>query len=162
MIILGIDPGNSRIGYGIIADTPRIILQDAGLIEITPKNIGGKLEELHIQLSRLIKKYKPDLLALETLFFSKNKTTALQVAEARGVILFTAYTHTLPVCELNPMSIKKTISGSGSADKQTVARVIERLLQTKLPAGPDDISDAVAIALAGLLRSPQFPSSPQR
>ena len=157
MKILGIDPGHSRIGYGIISTRSDITLIDAGVIEIASKEMSKKLFELARRLSILIKKHRPDLLALETLFFSKNKTTALRVAEARGVILLIAAQNNIAVRELNPMSVKKIIGGHGTSDKASLARFIERLLNTKLPKGPDDISDAVAIALAGALSFPLDP-----
>lgn len=152
--MLGIDPGSSRIGYSVITDTPHMTVKAAGSIEIKPGEAPEKLRELKRHLAHVIKKYRPNALSVETLFFSKNKKTALAVAEARGVILLTAAEYNLPVSEFSPTSIKKIIGGHGASDKRALARFAERLLNIKLPSSPDDISDAVAIALAGILSTP--------
>lgn len=152
--ILGIDPGHSRIGFGFITDKPSFKVIDAGVIEIKPDDMPKKLLELVKAMRRLLKKYRPDVVAVETLFFSKNRKTALAVAEARGVILLAAEESGCMVREFNPLEVKRVVGGYGNIDKTSLCRVIELLLKTKLPKGPDDLSDAVAIALAAALTSP--------
>ncbi len=154
MKILGIDPGTSRIGFGLISDGTPIKLIRAGLFEVPRSPTPEKLSFLGTALKRLLKKERPDIVALETLFFSKNRTTALAVAEARGVILLVAQEEQIAIQEVNPMTVKRIIGGYGRALKTSLAKVLERLLHTTLPKGPDDISDAVAIALTALLTAP--------
>ena len=155
MIILGIDPGTSRIGYALVTTHPKFALKKAGVIEIPKEDHARKLAKLRAEIKKLICAWTPDLLALETLFFSKNRKTALTVAEARGVILASAAEAHLTVRELNPTSVKRIVGGHGGSEKAALTRVMERLFGFKIPKGPDDISDAAAIALAAALHSEQ-------
>lgn len=156
MIIVGIDPGHSRIGYGIISDRPTITLREAGIIEPRARTLDNKFLELHQKLSDIIRRHKPHSIYLETLFFSKNKKTALAVAEARGVIRLTSAEAKIPLHEISPMTVKRLVGGSGAADKLMLMRVLEHIFHIAVPKGPDDISDAIAIAVAGALHNPLY------
>lgn len=147
MIILGLDPGTARIGYGIIEKKPRLRLITYGTIELTPSKNAVYLLQLEKNLNNIISQYKPDHIGLESLFFSKNKKTAISVAEARGVIILTALKHNVPVHEFSPTEIKSTITGWGRSDKQTIQRCVALSLGVPSIKGYDDAADALAIAL---------------
>ncbi|KKU14624.1 crossover junction endodeoxyribonuclease RuvC [Candidatus Wolfebacteria bacterium RIFCSPLOWO2_01_FULL_45_19] len=148
MIILGIDPGSSRIGYGVIEKKPgNIRLIKAGVIEIKTKKTSLKYATLASELENLLKKCRPDIAAIEKLYFSKNQKTAMEVAGAIGVIMYVISKSGVPLREYAPQQIKKAITGFGSADKATVAKMSCALLNIKDIPGPDDVSDAVAIAI---------------
>ena len=110
MIILGIDPGTATIGFGIIKKNKEIKLVEYGCIK-TPTTLttAERLEELHNQLNALIKKYKPDMMSVEDIFFFKNLKTAVKVSQARGAILLTAAKSKIPVFECTPLQIKQAI-----------------------------------------------------
>lgn len=154
MIILGIDPGTVSIGYAVVAlheHQPRILAAD--LIKIRASSGSKRLEELALDLGRLINIWHPSILAIERLFFSKNQKTALAVAEARGAILLTASLTGLMVYEYTPLEIKKMVTGDGNADKKQ----LEKMVRLSFPdvAGlkaKDDVFDAIAVALACYLK----------
>lgn len=149
MIILGIDPGTARMGYGIVEEKKQIVKAiDYGCFE-TSKTMPHpeRLAAIHKQIIKLIKKHKPDKVAVEQLFFSKNVKTALTVGEARGVVLLTCAEHKLSIIEISPKTVKQTLTGYGQADKQQMQKIVQLLLKLdKLPK-PDDAADALAIAL---------------
>lgn len=147
MVIIGIDPGTSRVGYGIIKKGKKIRVLDYGIIS-TEKNIPQekKLIIIEKEFRKLLRKYKPKYLAVETLFFFKNLKTAMKVSEARGVIILEAGKKKLKIIELSPLQIKNTITGYGRATKKQMQRMIkERLNLQKIPY-PDDAADALSIA----------------
>ncbi|MBI2552173.1 crossover junction endodeoxyribonuclease RuvC [Candidatus Uhrbacteria bacterium] len=151
MIILGIDPGVARLGYGIVEEiknVPRAVTY--GCFE-TPSTMShaNRLATIHKELTQLIKKYRPVKIAVEKLFFSKNVKTALQVGEARGVILMTCAKLQVPCVEISPKEVKQALTGYGGADKQQIQRMVQLLLKLKEIPKPDDAADALAIALAG-------------
>lgn len=149
MTILGIDPGSSRIGYGIVEKKPGkpLRLIKAGLIEIKTKSRPEKYAALASRLENLLKKYKPDIAAVEKLYFYKNKKTAMDVAGAIGVIIYVISKTGVSLREYAPMQVKKALTGFGSADKVVVAKMNLALLNIKNIPGQDDVSDAVAIAI---------------
>jgi crossover junction endodeoxyribonuclease RuvC len=151
MIILGIDPGTTRIGYGVINTRRKPKLVDYGLFTPKSKTKPGRLEELAKKLRIVISKWHPDAISLEELFFFKNFKTALSVAEARGVILLTAAEADLKVYEYTPLEIKQRVTGFGRADKKQVKKMVEILTGVKLPALEDDVTDAIAAALSAEL-----------
>jgi len=119
-----------------------------GCIETDPKRtLIERLTDISLELNRIIKKYKPDVSAVEELFFAKNVTTALSVAQARGVILLSLSQAGLPIYEYTPNEVKQTITGSGRADKQQMQRMVQMLLTLKDIPKPDDAADALAVAL---------------
>lgn len=154
MIILGIDPGTTSIGYAILDGrgyTPQLI--EAGLFRIRSASRNQRLLELNKELNRLLKKHKPDTVAIEQIFFSKNQKTAISVAEARGAILLITLLAGLRVCEYTPLEVKKTVTGYGRADKSQIIKMV-RLTLPNLSGtlAGDDTFDAVAIALTGFYK----------
>ncbi|MBU2101112.1 crossover junction endodeoxyribonuclease RuvC [Patescibacteria group bacterium] len=149
MIILGIDPGTTRIGYGLIEKDAGIHLLRCGLISGEGVAPEEQLVLLEKELVSLINKTTPDLMCVEKLFFSKNKKTAFAVAEARGVIIMSARKLGIKVLEFAPNEIKSIVAGDGRADKKGVERAVCMTLGTDSIPGPDDVSDALAVALCG-------------
>jgi len=148
MIILGIDPGLATTGYAIVKkDGNKFEMIDYGCI-LTKKDekLESRLFVISEQLKVIISKYKPDKFAIEQLFFCKNVTSAMIVAQARGAVLLTATNHNLPVYEFTPLQIKQAVSGYGRADKQQVQKMIQIILNLKEIPKPDDAADALAIA----------------
>lgn len=148
--VLGIDPGTHRIGWGIVDGTPsRSDLVGAGCIEL-PKGTGTAEYLLKIQseIENLLLKYQPAKVGIEALFVQKNLKTAMTVAEARGVILYTFAKYNLPWTELSPNTIKSSVAGAGNAGKLEVERMVGLLLQTDTAKLLDDTTDALAVALA--------------
>lgn len=148
MRVLGIDPGTTRIGYGVVVSMGST--QEAGaygcflLKDIAPEE---RLGALYDKLVELIKKEKPDVVATEKVFFSKNKKTAMAIGEARGIIKLVAQQNNLPLYEYTPTEIKSAISTHGGASKKEVQKMVTLLLQLKETPEPDDTADALAIAL---------------
>lgn len=144
--ILGIDPGTTRIGYGIVQKTgTKMVAVTYGVIE-TEGGLNG-LKKLEKQLKQLIQKYKPTLAAVEKIYFSKNKKTAISVAEARGVILLVLCKKNLKILEYTPSDIKAALCGSGSGDKKMVSKYTALALGMDKIEGYDDASDALAVAV---------------
>jgi len=151
LIVLGIDPGPARIGYGVIHKKGNAYLSVAhGLIQSKASvPMADRLLTLFDETTKLIKLFKPHLISIEELFFFKNVTTAISVAQARGVILLAAKISCTPVFEPTPLQVKQGITGYGRADKNQVARMVQMLLNLKTIPKPDDITDALAIAITG-------------
>jgi len=149
--ILGIDPGFHRMGYGVIESIgSKIKMIDYGSTETSKtKKIGERILEITCVLRELIKQYKPDSLILEELFFFKNATTIINVAQARGAIILVAEECGVPVIELTPLQVKQSVTGYGRADKGQVQRMVKTLLSLKEIPKPDDAADALAMAIAG-------------
>ncbi len=149
MRILGIDPGTSLIGWGII-DSDKKCHQavEYGTCK-TKSNIlnRDRVKDVFDFFAKLIKKYKPDVIALETLFFFKNAKTVMQVSEIRGVLLLVAATRGIEVLEFTPLQVKQAISGYGRADKDQIGRMVALILNLKAPPKPDDVADALALAI---------------
>lgn len=149
-IILGIDPGYGRVGYGVVekATGKDWRALDWGCIE-TPA--GGefvdRIAEMHKQLLSLIKKYKPTRMAVEDLFFFKNVKTAIKVGQARGVILLTAVENKIPVDEFTPLQVKQAITGFGRAEKGQMQKMVAMILKIPGKIKSDDAADALAVAL---------------
>lgn len=153
MIILGIDPGTATIGFGLIKTTKKnFSLVNFGWIETNKNEIWGKrLIIIHKEITSLIKNHKPDVLALERLFFAANVKTAMTVSEAIGVMRLAATRAKVPVVEYVPMQVKMEICGSGKADKNQVKKEIRKLLSFRSPNRKkthfDDVCDALAVAI---------------
>jgi len=147
--ILGIDPGFGRTGFGVIEKkTGDWELVDYGCVETSPKkDFVNRLEELSLELKKIIKKYQPTCVAVEDLFFYKNAKTVIKVAQARGVILLTAMQHNLPVYEFTPLQVKQGVTGYGRAEKGQLERMVKMIFNLKKPITPDDAADALAVAL---------------
>ncbi|KLO24282.1 Holliday junction resolvase [Marinitoga sp. 1197] len=148
MRILGIDPGYGRIGFGIIdKDGNNFKLVDFGVIETNKKSdLNSRLLEIFDGINDLISKYSPDESAVESLFFFKNVKTAIQVGEARGVILLTLQKNNIPIFEYTPYQVKQAITGYGRAEKGQIQRMLKVVFNLKKNPTPDDAADALAIA----------------
>ena len=148
MIILGIDPGTARLGFGILKKTKKKLeCLDYGVIK-TSSDLANpeRLKILYNQLNILIRKYEPDFLAVEKLFFFKNAKTAILVAQAKGVILLAGAKKKIPIFEFTPLQMKMTIANYGRAEKKQIQKMIQILLDLKeLPT--DDAADALGIAI---------------
>ena len=151
MIIIGIDPGLARVGYGLIEliDGQKKLL-DCGIIETSKdKKEVDRLIEIHTDLNELIDKWEPDIAAVEKFFFYRSSNT-INVVQARGVILMALGSRRIPISEYAPAQIKLNITGSGKASKQEVLDAVMLNLDLNFPPKPDDSADALAIALTRL------------
>jgi len=149
MNIMGLDPGTARVGWGVILETNNGIKPYAyGLIE-TDKEIppDKRLQKIYRAVSQLLKKYHPDVVAIEDLFFATNAKTAIAVGQARGVLLLACADNKLPYAAYSPLAIKRCICGDGKADKKQVQYMVTRELHLAQTPEPDDVADALAIAL---------------
>lgn len=159
MVILGIDPGTATTGWGVIKKTKsrkqkvkskKTFLKclDFGLIETNPSlTPAERLKKINKELKKIIKKYKPKILAVENVYFFKNLKTALPISEAKGVIIFTAAQKEIPVLEFTPLQVKMAIGGYGRAEKKQIQKMIKILLNLKEIPQPDDIADALGVAI---------------
>jgi crossover junction endodeoxyribonuclease RuvC len=149
MRILGIDPGSGIIGFGCIEigkKTPKLI--DAGVIRTTiGDEAGTRLAELYDSMKELIAACKPDVAAVEKLYFVQNITTGMTVAQARGVILLTLAQAGIPFAEYTPLQIKMAVTGYGKAKKADIQEMVRLQLGLKEAPKPDDCADALAAAL---------------
>ena len=149
MVILGIDPGLATIGFGVVSsEKGKCTAIDYGVIH-TPKDarLPDRLKMIEDSLKKLIDKYNPDEISMEELFFNNNAKTAINVAQARGVILLTCVKHTEKLFEYTPLQIKQALTGYGRADKHQIQAMVTRLLNLKKTPKPDDAADALAVAL---------------
>lgn len=149
MIILGIDPGLAIVGYGIVdyRNGAFTTLAFGSITTPAHTSVESRLATIHADLSSLIEKYHPEEMAVEELFFDKNITTGISVAEARGVIIMTAYEKGVGVYEYTPMQVKQAVVGYGGAEKKQVMLMVNSLLKLKNPPKLDDTCDALAIAV---------------
>ena len=153
MRILGIDPGYATVGYGVIdTDGRKHIAVDYGAI-LTPKDegISVRLKMIYDAVEKLCEKYKPDDIAVEELFFVKNVTTGIKVAQARGVIVLAAMQTCGRLYEYTPIQVKQAMTGYGQADKSQIQTMVQRFLNLKSIPKPDDAADALAIAITHAL-----------
>ena len=151
MKVLAIDPGYDRLGIAVLEGDPSKPTLVWSTCILPPKGKSeDRLAVVHKEVVAAIKKYKPDIVALETLFFSTNVKTALKVAEARGVILSAAGTHKCRVLECSPQQVKIAVTGYGASDKAAVARMVPRLLTLTPRKRLDDELDAIALGIAAL------------
>ena len=145
MKILGIDPGYDRVGIAVI-DNGVLIYSDC--FTTSPKDdFHKRLGEIGQKINFIIKKYSPDVMALESLFITKNQKTAMKVAEARGVISYEACLKNIKIYEYSPPQIKVAITGHGGSDKAQIIKMIPLLLRIKAKKALDDEYDAIAVAL---------------
>ena len=149
MIVLGIDPGTARTGYGIVArEGASLRVLDYGCVETIPdRPAGERLLLIHEALRDLIETHRPDAVGVERLFFNKNVQTAFAVGQARGVVLLAAAEHGLPVHEYGPHEVKMAVTGYGRASKEQVQRMVQLVLSMSELPHPDDAADALAVAV---------------
>jgi crossover junction endodeoxyribonuclease RuvC len=156
MLSLGIDPGTARIGYGLVREHNDGSLQaiDYGVITTPAKTpMPERLKTIYDQLSAIINTYQPDRVGVEELFFARNVTTAITVAQGRGVILLALAQSGLPVAEYKPNHIKQSLTGYGSADKPQMQEMVRILLGLQDIPKPDDAADGLAIAITDIHNS---------
>jgi len=155
MLILGLDPGTATTGFGLIKkEGKKITSLDFGLIE-TDKEISSpqRLILIHKEIKKIINKHKPDVVAMERLFFAANAKTAMDVGRACGIMIFTAAKANLEVFEYAPMTIKKVVAGNGKADKKMVQKALRKILGARVRSKKngkthfDNAADALAVAL---------------
>lgn len=152
MLTLGIDPGTAMTGFGLILEEDRDYkVIDFGCIT-TPKEetTETRLKLLYEEIFLLIKKSRPDCMAVEKLFFAKNTRTAIKVSQARGVILLAGAEAKIPIAEYTPLEVKMALTGYGRADKYQMQQMVKTLLKLKEIPKPDDAADALAIAICHL------------
>ena len=126
MIILGIDPGTAATGYGLVKKQSELRAIDYGCIKTSPQfSTAERLKQTHQQIAKLIKKHKPDIMAVEDIFFFKNLKTVIQVSQARGVALLAASQMKIPVAEYTPLQIKQAVTSYGRADKVQVQKMVK-------------------------------------
>ena len=149
MRILGIDPGIAIVGFGLIESNRGSVrmLQYGAVTTEAGLPLATRLVQIENDMTALIAQRKPDEIAVEELFFSKNITTGIAVAHGRGVILCTAERLGVPIFEYTPMQVKQAVAGYGLADKKQVMDMTKRLLKLKAVPKPDDAADALAIAI---------------
>jgi crossover junction endodeoxyribonuclease RuvC len=155
MRIIGIDPGTGILGFGIIdivGNNTKLVT--AGVITTPPHTpVDERLEEIFDGLTDIIKETSPEVMSIEKLFFSRNVTTAISVAQARGVAMLTGRRAKLPIAEYTPQQIKQTLTGYGKADKKQVQEMVRiQLGLTEVPK-PDDCADALAAAITHYMMS---------
>jgi crossover junction endodeoxyribonuclease RuvC len=160
--VLGVDPGTSVTGYGVVdvgaGDGPFAAasgrLVECGTIVLPRRaSLAERLEELHAGITRLIARHQPTALALETAFHQRNAHTTLVLGHARGVVLLAARQAGLAISEYPPATVKKAVTGAGAARKPQVAAMVARLLRLREPPHPADAADGVAVALTHILRT---------
>lgn len=149
MRILGIDPGYAIVGYGIV-DYISCRFSVAGFGAITTKaglEFPKRLKSIYDDMLYVIDKYKPEALSIEKLYFNTNTTTAIDVAQARGVIVLAAETCSIPIFEYTPLQVKQSVTGYGKAEKHQVMEMVKNLLGLTAVPKPDDTADALALAI---------------
>ncbi len=149
MRILGIDPGFAIVGYGVLdsrGNSKKAVAYGA-ITTPTSESFPVRLAMIDDQMTKIIREYKPDAVAVEELFFAKNVTTAINVAHARGVILNCAVRECGHLYEYTPMQIKQGLTGYGRADKNQIQQMVKLLLGLKEIPKPDDAADALAVAI---------------
>ena len=142
MLAIGIDPGTAICGFGLVEMIGN---------RLRPVHYGAVFtDKIYDGLTELIDTYHPDIMSVEQLFFNRNVTTAISVGQARGVVLLTAANRGLPVMEFTPIQVKQAVVGFGSANKEQVQFMVQHLLNLREKPKPDDVADALAIAVCGL------------
>ncbi len=164
MIILGVDPGSRLLGYGLVEKNGnQIKVVDHGTIELYHKEYKNipvdettpsRLKEIHLRLSEVIQQYRPQVVAVEKVFFAKNAISALKLGQARGVVLLTAAIHDLEIYEYSVTEVKSMITGHGRADKEQVAKMLNLMLGAR-DFATADASDALALAVAHAIGTKQ-------
>jgi crossover junction endodeoxyribonuclease RuvC len=149
VIVLGIDPGTAALGWGVVESRGgRLRMVDAGCLTTKPDvSLPQRLLAIHALLDELIATHRPDILAVERLFFSRNVQTAFGVGQARGVVLLAGAQAELPIREATPSEVKVAVTGHGRAEKDQVGRMVAVCLNLAAPPASDDTADALAIAI---------------
>lgn len=165
MIVLGIDPGTASVGYGVLESLGttskkgvkkhRVRCLDYGLIKTYPETpFPKRLIIISREVNALIKKYRPELISIESVFFFKNLKTFIPVSRASGVIILAAARNKIPVVEFTPLQIKARVANYGRAEKKEVQRRIVQILKLEEIPKPDDVADALGVAVCGIFSLP--------
>lgn len=152
-LALGIDPGTATTGYGLVRLMPdgELVAVSFGIISTSKDETpSARLEKIFDDLTKLIKKHKPETAAVEKLFFARNVTTGIAVGQARGVVLLALQKADIEPFEYTPLEVKQAVAGYGGADKKQVQEMVRALLQLDKIPKPDDAADALAIAITHL------------
>ena len=145
LVVLGVDPGSQRTGWGIIAEQSGVLrLVDCGIIRTTS---GGE-KEFSRQLADVVGRYRPQEAAIEQVFTARNAASALKLGQARGVAVAACAAHGVPVSDYEPTLVKKSVVGTGRAEKEQVAFMVRRLLNVRGEGWALDTTDALAVALS--------------
>ncbi len=157
-IILGIDPGFADTGFGIISkENNKLKYITCGSIKtLKTKSFSKRLKELYKEINKIIQKYNPDIVAVEKLFFAKNVKTAIDVAQARGVILLAIENNKQEALEFTPLQIKQALTSSGNAHKRQVGLMVKTILNLNAVPKPDDAADALAVAITASFLNKQL------
>ena len=153
MLVIGIDPGTATTGFGLVRENPdgSLAVVDYGAIQTSPDHpMPERLLELHQRLVELLLLHRPSEGAVEKLFFHRNVTTALSVGQARGVVLLAMAAASLQISEYTPLEVKQAVVGYGGADKNQVQQMVRALLGLPELPKPDDVADALAVAICHL------------
>ena len=149
MIIIGIDPGYAIVGIGVVEYVGNKFRALEYNAITTPAGMPTteRLKKIYQEMTMYIDKYKPDAVAIEELFFNSNQKTAINVAQARGVLLVAVANKNVPICEYTPLQVKQSVTGYGRADKKQIQTMVKMLLGLNAIPKPDDAADALAIAI---------------
>lgn len=156
MKVLGVDPGLASVGWGIVSQhNNRLVFEDQGTITTPSKmNLSLRLEQIFTTLCSVIEKNQPDSMSVETLYFAKNKSSAMAVAHGRGVIALTAGLRKIPLYEFSPNEIKQAVVGNGSADKSQVETMVRMLLGNIPKDSSNHAMDALGAAICAIHSDP--------
>jgi crossover junction endodeoxyribonuclease RuvC len=153
MLVIGIDPGTARTGFGLVQDGDggQLVAVEYGVIS-TPSglSVARRLQMLYDQLKAVLSLHRPESSAVEQIFFQRNVKTALSVGQARGVVLLALTQAGLPVAEYSPLQVKQAVAGYGNADKRQMQQMVKALLHLETIPRPDDAADALGVAICHL------------
>jgi crossover junction endodeoxyribonuclease RuvC len=149
LIVLGIDPGIAIVGFGVVDKQGSRLkpVQYGSIVTEAGLRTETRLKQIYDAMTHLIQKYEPDVMAIEKLFFNRNVTTAFTVGQARGVMLLAAEEANVAVSEYTPLQVKQAVVGYGAAEKHQVQEMVKMLLKLKERPKPDDVADALAVAI---------------
>ncbi|MDE2179910.1 MAG: crossover junction endodeoxyribonuclease RuvC [candidate division NC10 bacterium] len=149
MLVLGVDPGASATGYGMVARSDGVLRAvEYGSIITTPRDpFPSRLQQIFSRLAELIRCYQPECAAIESLIFAKNAQSAFKLGQARGVAILAAAQSGLAIAEYTPLQVKSAVTGYGAADKRQVQQMVESLLGLEEPVLSTDAADALAVAI---------------
>lgn len=149
MLVLGIDPGTTRAGYGVVScQGGAFFYVSSGIMRVSGEEHGARLASLREEIVRLIREHPIHAAGIERLFFLKNKKTGIAVAEARGVLLSTIHEMGIAVSEISPTEVKSSLTGDGHATKRAVSKMVGYFLRCDTSSFLDDVTDALAVAIA--------------
>lgn len=160
MIVIGIDPGIANTGFGVVRGTGgKTVALDGGVIETSPDlSLPERLDRVYSAMVQLLDWHEPAAVALEDLYFGKNVGSAMEVGQARGVVMLAAARKEIPCSDYTPQQVKSAVCGSGNAEKEQVQTMVGRLLGLEEPPQPDHAADAFAVALCHLGHAPAMES----